>query len=276
MHTSAHTRLAVALAAAILTATCGTAAAQADTQVTSYSQSATTVNATSGSQAAITFTLHIVNLPAGTGTTSTTGPNLTLGVATTSDGSPLTGYTEPAPPTVYETGGLSFTLGLALKSGTVADGVWTATTSEATIGGSYYEEPTPGWAGVYTPILVYGAGSTITASSLEAVGAAPLVASVTQAPSPILATASSIIEWQGFGASPAFGLAGKISWTNSGAQPIALTVDSLSGTGCNGELWEHSSSSFIIDEPPFGSCTVQFHTWNSAGRSPEVKVKGTF
>lgn len=265
--------LITAIAAASVLASLGVAGADATTNIaptiSTFSQSASTVNVTHGG-VTVTLTLHVIDPNENGVATAPAGTNPPMGIVVDDSFTPAAGaYTEQPFGTLdafYQTeGGPSVQWGLSLASGTYANGTWTGTATLA-----------PGWAGTYTTSYFNISDNlgleqnSYTAAQVAAAGAQPITSTVAAAPAAPSKITSSII-------AAGLGTAGEFKWTDSGAAPIATTVDSFSNCGSQPTINAWNEGELVVVSPLYaGLCTVNWHTYNSAGRSPEAKSTGFF
>jgi hypothetical protein len=251
------------------------AAAASTPQLVSLTQSATSVDVTTGTPT-VTFTAHILNT--GFSTSDLSAPSVFLG-------SGLNGFT--AAPTSYSAPGVpgnlnnaEFNATLKLTSGNDADGVWTGTaTLPAGLAGTYAIPSISLFQAVSVTNENALVDDTFASSAVAAAGAHAITTKVTAAPSaPSHITSDVAVNPNLLLGSVSSDIVGQFQWTNAGAGVSGVIVHSLS-SGCGAGAAVDGAAGpgiFSVDDPGFGFCKATFGVFNSAGASPVVTSTAIF
>lgn len=270
--TAARPRLIAIYSAVLVAGAIAVSAGSADAapvaaaRLAAYTQSGTTVDGTTDASSASTqirMTMHVIN-PAAAGAVAEDARAFSDITFTRTPGS----YSE-GPPAVPD-----FSSSWYLSSGTPADGIW-----EFNVGG--YSSGIAGTYSIGGLTLSWGAvgpdgrdvTQKISAATFAAAGAKPIGVRVTAPPAkPTNVTSSTGIATGSFEYGTGIRFEGFFRWTNTGPVATNSIVDSISG--CGPKVSALAPSILYVPTPAFGFCTVKFHVFNSAGRSPQVSTTG--
>lgn len=247
----------------------GASAAVAPPTITNFTQSATQVNTTNGA-ATVTIKFNLVNPASAGGWVTTRAGTIDVSLA------PSAGDTyETSSQTLFANTPTLASQYLTLSSGTLANGTITATLTLPA-----------GYEGVYTlpDVQVFTGGNPNQPQIIPLTGiATPITAVVTAAPAKP-ANASLGVATELVGQFPQLLVYAKVSYSLGPVASIRTLADKETGSGCGTPAPYQTGVVQLLNWPydtddaleffgfQFGFCTVQFHTFNGHGASPEQSV----